>query len=115
MGNPKTERIADVFAMAVPEQFDPAIPEDRVRLIEALDPLSERYVAAQYEAGAPKALMFEPTDWLITKDPVDVERFQPVHDCAVCRAGNDQAVAFLAEHPGRYIAMANLIYVEVWT
>lgn len=107
------EVIQDVFAMAVPETYDPEDPADRERLIAALGPLSERYVARQYQV-APKALLFDTTEWLITRDPADVEKFQPAHDCPACRAGNDQSLAFLRENPGRYVVLGNLTYTEVW-
>ena len=107
------EQIQDVFAMVVPETFDPAQPEDRARLVAKLGPLAESYVARQYQK-APRALLFEKIDWLITQDPADVEKFQPAHDCAACRAGNDQSLAFLRENPGRWVALGNLTYTEVW-
>ena len=55
-----------------------------------------------------------PIEWLITSDWQDVERSQPAHDCPTCRAGNDQAIAFLKEHPDQRLALGNLRYWELW-
>lgn len=111
--SPHTEDIQDVFAAAVPEGYDPAVPADRERLIAALGPLSEAYVVRQYRVR-PKAILMEPTDWLITRDPAEVERFQPAHDCVACRAGNDQCLAYLRDHPDGWVVLGNLTYTEVW-
>jgi hypothetical protein len=112
----RTERIQDVIALAVPDGWDPDDPEARPRLVELLDRLAEQTAAAQYTdpAWRPRALAFEPTEWLITQRPDEVERFQPAHDCEVCRAGNDRAREFLAEHPETWVALGNLTYTEVW-
>lgn len=107
--SPKTEVIQDVFAMAVPEGVDPADPD----LVPKLEALARAYVVRQYQV-APKALLFDTIDWLVTAEPADVEKFQPAHDCAACRAGNDQSLAFLRQNPGRYVALGNLTYTEVW-
>ena len=58
--------------------------------------------------------MFMETHWKITSDWREVEQFQPAHDCTTCRAGNDQAMAFLKEFPDRRLAVGNLTYIEVW-
>ena len=89
---------------------------DNVEVIdkEALDIMAERTVASQYKGRRPRALLFTATEWLITSDWREVEAFQPAHDCAACRAGNDQAIAFLKEFPERKLALGNLHYVEVW-
>jgi hypothetical protein len=68
----------------------------------------------QDQPEPPQAVLLDRTDWLITNQPDEVERFQPAHGCARCRAGKDQARAFLAEHLHRYVALANLTYREVW-
>jgi hypothetical protein len=112
----RTKRIQDVIAMGVPDGWNPADPEDRARLIELLDRFAEQTAAAQYSdpSRRPRALAFEPTVWLITRDVDEVERFQPAHDCEVCRAGNGRAREFLAEHPENWVALGNLTYTEVW-
>lgn len=38
-------------------------------------------------------------DWVITSDPATVQQRGLAHDCARCRAGLDQAMAYLKEHP----------------
>lgn len=81
---------------------------------EKLDSMSERCIVAQYRRRRPKALLLRESEWLITSDWRDVERFQPAHDCAQCRAGNDQAIAYLREFPEKRLALGNLHYVEVW-
>jgi hypothetical protein len=114
----RTKRIQDVIAMAVPDGWDPADADDRARLVEVLDQFAEQTAAAQYTDLSPSrrpiALAFEPTEWLITQRPDEVERFQPAHDCEVCRAGNGRAREFLAEHPETWVALGNLTYTEVW-
>ena len=110
-----TERIQDVIALAVPDGWNPTIRRTG-RGWWSLDRLAEQTAAAQYAdpAWRPTALAFEPTEWLITRDAAEVERFQPAHDCEVCRAGNDRAREFLAEHPETWVALGNLTYREVW-
>lgn len=106
----RVEPILDYIALAVPE----GIALEDPRLLDLLNTQAERTILAQYRRP-PRALAIEPIDWLITSKPEDVERHQPAHDCATCRAGNDQARAFLAEHPDRFVALGNLRYTEVWT
>jgi hypothetical protein len=82
--------------------------------VEMLDRLAQRSAMGQYKKQRPKALVMDKIEWLITDDWEEVERFQPAHDCATCRAGNDQAVAYLKEHPDRWLALGNMKYWEVW-
>ena len=71
--------------------------------------MAEHYVWRQWEPGRrPHDIRFDKVDWLVTKEMVEVAAFQPAHDCAACRAGNDQIEAFLPDNPERWIAMANL-------
>jgi hypothetical protein len=58
--------------------------------------------------------VLDPIDWLITSDWRDVEAHQPAHQCPTCIAGNDQAMAFLKEHPTERLALGNMRYWEVW-
>lgn len=112
---PETATIQDVIALAVPVVLEPVLadPDARVDLVLQLEKIAHASVKNQY-LRKPKALSFDAIDWLITNDPDDVERFQPAHDCAACRAGNDQALAFLRENPGRYVALGNITYTEFW-
>lgn len=47
-------------------------------------------------------------DWVITTDPDEVQTLGLMHDCARCRAGVDQALAAMREHPGREMAVGQL-------
>lgn len=47
-------------------------------------------------------------EWTITTDPGEVTTLGLIHDCAACRAGVDQALAFLREHPGGEVAVGQL-------
>lgn len=105
----------DVFAAAVPDDLDPTDPSQRLQLLAHLDQLAREWVWAQWRTGPrPRAIEFAVSHWLITSDSSKVEEFQPAHDCVACRAGNDQSKAYLKANPGRYVAMANLRYTEIW-
>lgn len=84
-------------------------------LIERLNEAAMRIVSQQYRTRQPRALMMGEIDWLITADVEAVRSFQLLHECPACRAGHDQALARVREHPDQAIAMANLHYTEVWT
>lgn len=47
-------------------------------------------------------------EWVITGDPAQVTTLGLVHDCASCRAGVDQALAFLRENPDGEVAVGQL-------
>jgi FMN phosphatase YigB (HAD superfamily) len=104
--------ISDVFAAAVPEKFDLSNPEQFPAIHALMNQLAEVTTLGQYRRR-PKALLFAPTEWLVTSDPADIERFQPAH-CEECRAGNERALEFLRANPGRAVALGNLSYREVW-
>lgn len=105
--------IEDVFAVVVPPDVDTANLQE---VIPKLIALAQASVAAQWRRVTPRPLRVEnlDADWLITNRLNEVEEFQPAHDCVACRAGNDQVAAFLRENPGRFVALANLRYTEVW-
>lgn len=105
--------IEDVFAAEVPQALDPTDLSD---VIPALSGLAYGYVLAQWRdaSNRPIAIRNLIANWLITDKVQEVEEFQPAHDCAACRAGNDQLVTFLQKNPGRHVALANLHYIEVW-
>ena len=102
--------IDDFIVLGLP----PGTSPDEPGILDKLDRMSERTVIDQYKGKRPRAIVMRETEWLITSDWREVERFQPAHDCATCRAGNDQAIAFLKEHPERRLALGNLHYEEVW-
>lgn len=104
----------DVFCAKVPDGIDPADKGQRALLILWLEQQSRFWVAAQWGGAGPARIEYLPSEWLITCTVADVDGFQPAHGCAACLAGNDQARAFLAANPGRWLAMANLRYVEYW-
>lgn len=47
-------------------------------------------------------------EWTITGDPAQVTTLGLMHDCGSCRAGVDQATAFLRDHPGGEVAVGQL-------
>lgn len=107
---PDTEPIADFIVLGVPASVTLDDPEVR----QKLDDMATLTMMGQYKGKRPKALLMKDIEWLITSDWEDVERFQPAHDCAACRAGNDQAIAMLKEFPEKRLALGNLFYWEIW-
>ena len=112
MGAPMTDVpiIDDFIVLGVPD--DASL--EREETIDALERLAQRNILSQYKGRTPKALLLYESQWLITGDPEEALAFQPAHDCAACQAGNDQAVAYLKEFPGKRLALGNLHYTEVW-
>lgn len=105
----------DVFAALVPEGIVPTDGPIVAPLIQWLNQVARQWVENQYVPGqAPLRIEHGEADWLITNKVYEVDEFQPAHDCEECRSGNERAKAFLRENPGRYLAMANLKYTEVW-
>jgi hypothetical protein len=51
-------------------------------------------------------------DWTVTGDPGQVRTLGLMHDCASCRAGVDQALAFLRENPGGEVAVGQLWWAK---
>ena len=47
-------------------------------------------------------------DWTITSDPRQVRTLGLMHDCASCRAGVDQALAYLRDNPDGQVAVGQL-------
>lgn len=102
--------IDDFIVLSIP----PHVSLDDEGAVEQLERQADRTIVAQYRRRRPRAIIVRESEWLITSDWREVERFQPAHDCATCRAGNDQAIAFLKDHPDRRLALGNLHYSEVW-
>ena len=105
----------DVFAAAVPEHIDPTDDIAGQVLTTWLDRVARAWVWAQWQPrNRPQDIEFATSTWMITCEADQVDEFQPAHDCVECRAGNDKAKAFLRANPGRWVAMANMTYTEVW-
>lgn len=51
-------------------------------------------------------------EWTITSDPAEVRTLGLMHDCATCRAGVDQATAFLRENPDGEVAVGQLWWTQ---
>lgn len=113
--------IKDVLALVVPERWQELAElaartgELPAELKNELQQLAFQSITRQYAGrNGLKALAMGSHDWLVTRDPVQAEAFQPGDGCPACIAGTDQALAFLRDHPDRLIALGNLNYVEVW-
>jgi hypothetical protein len=63
--------------------------------------MSERFAASLGE-------QLHHAEWTITGDPAEVTTLGLMHDCAACRGGVDQALAFLREHPDGEVAVGQL-------
>ena len=105
--------VQDVMCLSIPEEIDPTLylpdPGLRAAFLTKLTQLAHQTVWAQWPTEKP-AVEIEELDWMVTQAIADIEAFQPAHDCADCWMGNLKAEAFLKEHPGRWIAMANITY-----
>lgn len=117
---PTAREIKDVVCLKVPGRWhDDAVKhaagEDTPQFMDELINIARNTIMAQY-VGNPKimSLVNITTEWLITSDLAEIEDFQPGDGCPACIAGNDQARAFLREHPDRYVALGNLVYTEIW-
>lgn len=108
----KRRRVEDVIVLGVPDDVGPGHPQLPLLLARQ----ASEAVWAQWEHAPERPVNVELVvmDLLITADPAAVDRFQPAHDCDVCRSGNERAREFLAANTGRHVALANLVYVEVW-
>lgn len=51
-------------------------------------------------------------DWTITSDPAEVRTLGLMHDCLTCRAGVDQALAYLRDNPDGEIAVGQLWWAQ---
>lgn len=104
--------VDDYIVLAVPSH----VSLDDEGVFKQLQDAADRNIVAQYRGRRPqpRALVIHESEWLITSDWREVERFQPAHDCAECRAGNERAVALLKEHPDKRLALGNLHYMAVW-
>jgi hypothetical protein len=104
------EPIDDYIVISVPPNIDPEDPGFHARM----ENITSYQIMAQYKGQRPRALVMDPVEWTVTSDWRDVEQVQPTHDCPTCRAGQDQAIAYLKEHPEGRLALGNMRYWEVW-
>lgn len=51
-------------------------------------------------------------EWTITSDPAEVRTLGQMHDCATCRAGVDQALAYLRDNPDGEVAVGQLWWAQ---
>ena len=105
----EVEPILDFIILKVPTHVDVGDPDQQVQM----EMRAQYQVMNQYQ-HKPKAVLLDPIEWLVTSDWHDVEDFQPAHQCPTCLAANDQAIAFLKEHPDERLALGNLRYREIW-
>ena len=67
-----------------------------------------RRISEQSAAGVGERLHH--ACWVLTSNPEEVQTLGLMHDCATCRAGVDQALAYLRETPGGEIAVGQLYW-----
>lgn len=67
-----------------------------------------RGISEASAAGAGERLHH--AEWVLTSDPEQVRTLGLMHDCPECRAGVDQAVAYLRDTPGGEIAVGQLYW-----
>lgn len=65
-----------------------------------------RELSDQVAAGMGERLHH--AEWTITSDPDQVRTLGLMHDCPTCRAGVDQALAFLRDDPAGELAVGQL-------
>lgn len=108
----------DVVVCKVPTHVDPTAREPRLQaaMVDLLERAARGWIASQWitEPDRPDGFAFSTTEWLITNNVEKLDEFQRADDCVACLAGNDQAKAFLRDHPGRWVAIANVVYTAVW-
>lgn len=110
-------QVEDVACLVIPEHIDCTDPEVLAELPQRLELQVLASIGAQYRNQGkvpPKVVVTDELRWLITNDPEDVEAFQPAHDCEECRKGNEATKEFLLANPGRWVAMSNMTYREIF-
>jgi hypothetical protein len=108
-----TEPVLDFVIVLIPEGVDINDPQEEVKLENvAMEQLMLQY--ARKGSRPPRALLLTKLEWVFTSDPEAVAQVQPGDGCPACLAGNDQARAFLNEHPDRTLALGNITYQEIW-
>jgi hypothetical protein len=108
--------VLDTIALTIPNQLNDLSGEaTREVALAELNEQTISWVWRQYRGRArPLAIEKYSVDWLLSDSLEDVDGFKLAHDCAECRAGVAKARAWLAEHPGRHVALGNVRYTEVW-
>ena len=95
----------DSAIIKVPERWYLTVGGERA-LVAQLAGRDLRAVSEKCAAGIGEILHH--AEWTITDDPAQVRTLGLMHDCASCRAGVDQAVAMLRDHPGSEVAVGQL-------
>jgi hypothetical protein len=103
-----------------PAGFDAAIVKVQARwyadvdgeraLVAQLAGRDLRGMSALLAAGMGERLHH--AEWTITSDPEQVSTLGLMHDCPACRAGVDQALAFLRDNPGGEVAVGQLWWAQ---
>ena len=95
----------DSAIIVVPDRWYATVAGERVFLAQLasrdLREVSERCAASIGE-------ILHHAEWVITGDPAQVTTLGLMHDCASCRAGVDQATAYLRDNPGGEVAVGQL-------
>jgi hypothetical protein len=96
----------DAAIIKVPADRWYAMVEGKRALVVRLIGGDLRKISAAFAAGMGERLHH--AEWTITSDPAEVTTLGLMHDCAACRAGVDQALAFLRDDPGGEVAVGQL-------
>jgi hypothetical protein len=95
----------DSSIAAVPPGWYAMVKGERVFLVQAAGKYLRR-LSEQQAADLGEKLHH--ATWTITDDPAEVTTLGLMHDCVTCRAGVDQALAYLSAHPGAEVAVGQL-------
>lgn len=111
MSDVQVTEVKDVLTMVIPESL--GIGDPRTHLLVYSQCV--QWVHAQFkqypEAERP-TIHFDRIDTLITDDFETADAFQPAHECDKCLEGTRLTAEFLRDHPGRFVALANIYYTE---
>lgn len=98
----------DTVILIVPEELATAPPET-----PGANPHLGIYLAGVAEEQAMRMReSLRMSGWWITRDPEVVKQRGLAHDCTTCRAGVDQALAHMREHPDAVMAVGQLSWCQ---
>jgi hypothetical protein len=95
----------DTAIITIPGRWYVDLGAERA-LVAGLAALELREISGQL-AGSMGARLHH-AQWTLTGDPELVKSLGAAHDCVTCRAGMDQALAYLRGHPDREVAVGHL-------